>query len=98
TVPPPAGGPAAPLRALIFDSWYDSYRGVIMLVRIFEGTVKPRQKIMFMSNRHEDEVSEVGVFAPKARGKDNLIAGDVRFVVANVKVIHDAKVGDTLTE
>ena len=98
TVPPPKGDPAAPLKALIFDSWYDSYRGVIMLVRIFEGTVRPRQKIMFMSNRREYEVSEVGVFAPKAREKSELIAGEVGFVVANVKVIQDAKVGDTLTE
>src|SRR5213595_2860269 len=97
-VPPPQGDPAAPLKALIFDSWYDSYRGVIMLVRIFEGTVKPRQKIIFMSNRREYEVSEVGVFAPKAREKGDLIAGEVGFVVANVKVIQDAKVGDTLTD
>ena len=98
TVPPPAGDPEAPLKALIFDSWYDSYRGVIMLVRIVEGTVRPRQKIMFMSNRREYEVSEVGVFAPKAREKGDLIAGEVGFVVANVKVIQDAKVGDTLTD
>src|SRR5438309_12063607 len=69
-----------------------------MLVRIFEGTVRPRQKMIFMSNRREYEVSEVGVFAPKARGKDSLMAGEVGFVVANVKVIHDAKVGDTLTD
>ncbi len=98
TVPPPAGDPEAPLQALIFDSWYDSYRGVIMLVRVVEGTVRPRQKIMFMSNRREYEVSEVGVFAPKAQGKGDLIAGEVGFVVANVKVIQDAKVGDTLTD
>jgi GTP-binding protein LepA len=98
TVPPPAGDPEAPLKALIFDSWYDSYRGVIMLVRVVEGTVRPRQKIMFISNRREYEVSEVGVFAPKARGKGDLIAGEVGFVVANVKVIQDAKVGDTLTD
>ena len=92
------GDPEAPLKALIFDSWYDSYRGVIMLVRIVEGTVRPRQKIIFMSNRREYEVSEVGVFAPKAREKGDLIAGEVGFVVANVKVIQDAKVGDTLTD
>ena len=98
TVPPPAGDPEAPLKALIFDSWYDSYRGVIMLVRIVEGTVRPRQKIIFMSNRREYEVSEVGEFAPKAREKGDLIAGEVGFVVANVKVIQDAKVGDTLTD
>ncbi len=97
-IPPPSGDPEAPLKALIFDSWYDSYRGVIMLCRIEEGTVRPRQKIIFMSNKREYEVAEVGVFAPKARGKENLIAGEVGFVVANVKVIHDAKVGDTLTD
>jgi GTP-binding protein LepA len=97
-VPPPSGDPEAPLKALIFDSWYDSYRGVIMLVRVVEGTLRPRQKIVFMSNRHEYEVSDVGVFAPKARTKPELFAGEVGFVVANVKVIQDAKVGDTLTE
>ena len=97
-IPPPKGDPKGPLEALIFDSWYDSYRGVIMLVRIVEGTVRPRQKMMFMSNRREYEVSDVGVFSPKARPKDELIAGEVGFVVANVKVIHDAKVGDTLTD
>jgi GTP-binding protein LepA len=97
-VPPPAGDPEGPLKALIFDSWYDSYRGVIMLVRVMEGTLRPRQKIIFMSNGHEYEVSEVGVFAPKAKGKPDLFAGEVGFLVANVKVIQDAKVGDTLTE
>jgi GTP-binding protein LepA len=97
-VPPPSGDPAAPLKALIFDSWYDSYRGVVMLVRVVEGTLKPKQKIFFMSNRREYEVTELGVFAPKARGKVELFAGEVGFVVANVKVIQDAKVGDTLTE
>ena len=97
-VPPPQGDPAAPLKALIFDSWYDTYRGVIMLVRIVDGTMKPKQKIMFMSNRHEYEVTDVGVFAPKAKAKSELFAGEVGFVVANVKVIQDAKVGDTLTE
>src|SRR5205814_1349219 len=98
TVPPPVGDPEAPLKALIFDSWYDTYRGVIMLVRVEEGTVRPRQKMIFMSNKREYEVAEVGVFAPKARGKTELIAGEVGFVVANVKVIQDAKVGDTLTD
>ncbi|GAC1604383.1 MAG: hypothetical protein NVS4B10_17360 [Myxococcales bacterium] len=97
-VPPPSGDPEGPLKALIFDSWYDSYRGVIMLVRVVEGTLRPKQKIIFMSNGHEYEVSDVGVFAPKAKGKPELVAGEVGFVVANVKVIQDAKVGDTLTE
>src|SRR5207237_2782965 len=86
------------VKALSCDGWYGSYRGVSMLVRVVEGTVRPRQKIIFMSNRREYEVSEVGVFAPKARPKDDLIAGEVGFVVANVKVIQDAKVGDTLTD
>ena len=98
TVPPPAGDPEAPLKALIFDSWYDTYRGVIMLVRVFEGTLRPKQKIVFMSNKREYEVADVGVFAPKARGKAVLIAGEVGFMVANVKIIQDAKVGDTVTE
>src|SRR5207302_1667027 len=62
-IPPPDGDPAAPLKALIFDSWYDTYRGVIMLVRIQQGTVRPRQKIIFMSNKREYEVAETGVFA-----------------------------------
>ncbi len=97
-VPPPEGDPSAPLKALIFDSWYDTYRGVIMLVRVVEGTLKPRQKIVFMSNGREYEVSDVGVNAPKPRGKTELIAGEVGFLIANVKVIQDAKVGDTLTE
>jgi GTP-binding protein LepA len=97
-VPAPQGDPAAPLKALIFDSWYDSYRGVIMLVRVVEGTLRAKQRIMFMSNRREYEVSDVGVNAPKPRTKESLIAGEVGFVVANVKVIQDAKVGDTLTE
>ena len=97
-VPPPEGDPEGPLKVLIFDSWYDSYRGVVMLVRVFEGTLRPKQKIKFMSNGREYEVAELGVFAPKARPKPELMAGEVGFLVANVKVIHDAKVGDTITE
>jgi GTP-binding protein LepA len=97
-VPPPEGDPEGPLKVLIFDSWYDSYRGVVMLVRVFEGTLRPKQKIKFMSNGREYEVAELGVFSPKARPKPELIAGEVGFLVANVKVIHDAKVGDTVTE
>jgi GTP-binding protein LepA len=96
-VPAPTGDPEAPLQALIFDSWYDTYRGVIVLVRVFQGTLRPKDKIKFMSNGREYEVTDVGVFAPKARGKTELMAGEVGFVVANVKVIQDAKVGDTIT-
>jgi len=97
-VPPPSGDPAAPLKAIVFDSWYDSYRGVVMLVRVFEGTIEPRQRILFFSNNKEFEVQELGVFAPFSRPVDRLIAGDVGVVVANVKDVHDAKVGDTITE
>src|SRR5512136_1536305 len=96
-VPPPAGDPASALKALVFDSWYDSYRGVVMLVRVFEGTLRPRQRILFFSNRKEFEVQELGVFTPFSRPVSELMAGDVGVVVANVKDVHDAKVGDTIT-
>ena len=96
-VPPPRGDPGAPLKAIIFDSWYDSYRGVVMLVRVFEGSVRPRDRIRLWSNRKEFEVQELGVFAPFSRPVGALIAGEVGVVVANVKDVHDAKVGDTIT-
>jgi GTP-binding protein LepA len=91
-VPPPAGDPEGPLKALIFDSWYDTYRGVVMLVRVFEGTLRPGQRIFFFSNRKEFEVQDLGVFAPFSRPVQRLM------VVANVKDVYDAKVGDTITE
>jgi GTP-binding protein LepA len=97
-VPPPSGDPAAPLKAIIFDSWYDSYRGVVMLVRVFEGTLRPGQQILLFSNKKEFEVQGLGVFAPFSRPVQQLIAGEVGVVVANVKDVHDAKVGDTITE
>ncbi len=97
-VPPPRGDPEAPLKALIFDSWYDTYRGVVMLVRVFEGAIAPRTRIQLWSNRKEFEVQELGVFAPFSRPVAKLIAGEVGVVVANVKDVHDAKVGDTITE
>ncbi len=97
-VPPPAGDPEAPLKALIFDSWYDTYRGVVMLVRVFEGTLRPGQQILLFSNRKEFEVQGLGVFAPFSRPVQQLQAGEVGVVVANVKDVHDAKVGDTITE
>jgi len=97
-VPPPDGDPEAPLKAIIFDSWYDSYRGVVMLVRVFEGTLATKQKIQLWSNKRECEVQELGVFAPFSRPVAKLIAGEVGVVVANVKDVHDAKVGDTITE
>jgi GTP-binding protein LepA len=97
-VPPPRGDPDAPLKALVFDSWYDSYRGVVMLVRVLEGTMRAKQKLLFFSNRKVHEAQEVGVFSPFATPKSELIAGEVGFIVANVKEVADAKVGDTLTE
>jgi GTP-binding protein LepA len=97
-VPPPAGDPDHPLKAIIFDSWYDSYRGVVMLVRVFDGTLRPKQKIRLWSNRKEFEVQELGIFSPFAQPVQSLTAGEVGVVVANVKEVHDAKVGDTITE
>jgi GTP-binding protein LepA len=97
-VPPPQGDPAAPLKAIVFDSWYDSYRGVVMLVRVFEGTLAPKQRIRLWSNRKEFEVQELAVFSPFSRPVDWLIAGEVGVVVANMKDVHDAKVGDTVTD
>jgi GTP-binding protein LepA len=97
-VPSPKGDTEAPLKAIIFDSWYDTYRGVVMLVRVFEGTLKPKQKILLWSNKREFEVQELGVFAPFSVSVPQLMAGEVGVCVANVKDVHDAKVGDTITE
>ena len=97
-IPPPSGDPAGPLKALIFDSWYDSYRGVVMLVRVLEGTLALKQKVVFFSNNKHFEVQELGVFSPFSRPVTQLMAGEVGVLVANVKEIADAKVGDTVTE
>ncbi|KFE70378.1 translation elongation factor 4 [Hyalangium minutum] len=98
TVPPPKGEPNAPLKALIFDSWYDNYRGVVTLVRVLEGTLKLKQKIKMFSNNKVFEVQELGVFSPFSRPVQQLMAGEVGVLVANVKELQDAKVGDTVTE
>ncbi|AKU91029.1 translation elongation factor 4 [Vulgatibacter incomptus] len=97
-IPPPKGSSASPLKALIFDSWYDSYRGVVMLIRILEGTLSPKQQIQLWSNNRKFEVQSVGHFKPKAVPADRLIPGEVGFVIANIKDVHDAKVGDTITD
>jgi len=97
-VPPPKGEPSAPLKALVFDSWYDNYRGVVMLVRVLEGTLTLKQKIMLFSNKKKFEVQELGVFNPFSRPVPQLMAGEVGVLVANVKELADAKVGDTITE
>jgi GTP-binding protein LepA len=97
-VPPPKGLPEAPLRALIFDSWFDSYRGVIVLVRVFEGRVRKGQKIRLWSNQQTYEVETVGYQSPKATPCDELSAGEVGFLSANIKTVSDAKIGDTILD
>jgi len=97
-VPPPTGKPDAPLKALVFDSWYDNYRGVVMLVRVFEGTLKKKQLIRLWHNQKKFEVQELAVIAPFSTPVEQLIAGEVGILVANIKELSDAKVGDTITE
>jgi GTP-binding protein LepA len=97
-VPPPKGSYDAPLKALIFDSWFDVYRGVIMLVRLIDGTIKPGMKIRLVSNGQTYEVEKVGVSTPKMQEVDQLSVGEVGFVVANIKKVSDTKIGDTITE
>jgi GTP-binding protein LepA len=96
-VPPPRGDPAAPLRALIFDSHYDTYRGVITYVRVVDGEIIPRSKIRMMNTGKVHEVDEVGWFAPGPRPAEKLTAGEVGYVTAAIKNVIDARVGDTIT-
>jgi len=96
-VPPPKGDKNAPLQALIVDSWFDNYVGVVMLVRIVNGTLKPKDKILFMANGAQHLAEHVGVFTPKSQARKNLSAGQVGFVIAGIKELKDAKVGDTIT-
>ncbi|ANZ99829.1 elongation factor 4 [Carnobacterium divergens] len=96
-VPAPTGDLDAPLKALIFDSVYDSYRGVILNVRIVDGTVKPGDKIKMMSNGATFEVAEVGIFSPKTIKRDFLMVGDVGYITASIKTVKDTQVGDTIT-
>jgi len=97
-VPPPKGDPDGPLKAMIFDSWYDSYRGAYMLVRVIDGEIKRRQRIRLMATRAEYEVEDVGIFTPKIRPVDSLSVGEVGWVVANIKNVAEVKIGDTVTE
>ncbi len=96
-VPAPSGDLEAPLKALIFDSVYDSYRGVVLNVRITDGVVKPGDKIQLMSNGKIFDVTEVGVFSPKAVARDFLMVGDVGYITASIKTVQDTRVGDTVT-
>jgi GTP-binding protein LepA len=97
-VPPPKGSLDAPLRALIFDSWFDSYRGVIILVRVLDGRLRLKQKIRLWSNGQVFEVEALGYQAPKATPCDELAAGEVGFLSANIKTVSDAKIGDTIVD
>ena len=97
-VPAPQGSRAEPLKALIFDSWFDLYRGVIVLVRVIDGTLRPGMRIRLVSNGRAYEVERVGVQTPKMEAVPELSAGEVGFVIANIKKVSDTQIGDTLTE
>ena len=96
-VPPPTGNAADPLQALIIDSWFDNYVGVVMLIRVVNGTLKPKEKITLMANGSSHLVEHVGVFSPKSVDRPELSAGQVGFVIAGIKELKAAKVGDTVT-
>lgn len=96
-IPPPIGNSDAPLKALLFDSWYDQYQGVIILVRIFDGTIKKGDKIQLMATNSTFEALKVGVFSPVMMEVAELAAGEVGFIIAGIKDVADAKVGDTVT-
>jgi len=97
-LPPPAGDAQAPLKALIFDSWYDAYRGVVIVVRVIDGVLRGRMKIRLMALGQEYDVEQVGVFTPKPVQVDELGVGEVGFFTATIKKVSDAKLGDTVTE
>jgi GTP-binding protein LepA len=97
-VPPPSGSYDAPLKALIFDSWYDPYRGVVVLVRVVDGTLSKRQRIRLMITGGTYDIEDLGVFSPKAEPRDTLSVGEVGFVIANIKKISDCQIGDTITD
>ena len=96
-VPPPQGDVNAPLKALIIDSWFDNYVGVVMLVRVIDGTLKPKDKLLLMAAGATYNCEQVGVFTPKSVAREQLSAGDVGFIIAGIKEIDAAKVGDTVT-
>ena len=96
-VPPPVGDPAARLQALVIDSWFDNYIGVVMLVRIVQGRLRPKDRVMLMSTNADYVCEQIGVFTPKSQNREELSAGEVGFVVAGIKELRAAKVGDTIT-
>ncbi|HEX5434731.1 MAG TPA: GTP-binding protein, partial [Candidatus Angelobacter sp.] len=97
-LPPPKGNPDHHLQALIFDSWFDPYRGVIVLTRVFEGTIRRGMKIRLWSNGKTFDLETLGVHTPKPVEVDELVAGEVGFMIANIKNVADSKIGDTITE
>ena len=97
-LPPPKGNPESRLQALIFDSWFDPYRGVIVLTRIFHGTLRKQMKIRLWSNGRSFDVETLGVLTPKPVEVEELVAGEVGFMIANIKNVADTKIGDTITE
>lgn len=96
-IPAPKGDPASPLKALIIDSWFDNYVGVVMLVRVMDGTLRPKDRIQFMSTGTQYLCEQVGVFTPKSQSRTALSAGEVGFIIAGIKELKAAKVGDTVT-
>lgn len=97
-VPAPSGDNSAPLKALIIDSWFDNYVGVVMLVRIVDGCLKVKDKVRFMASRVETQIEQLGVFTPKALQRQELSAGEVGFLITGIKELQTAKVGDTITQ
>jgi GTP-binding protein LepA len=97
-LPPPEGDPDAPLKALIFDSWYDSYRGVVIVARVLEGTIRNGMKVTLMNTKQDHEVESLGVFSPKPIPIESLGPGEVGFIACGIKVVADAQIGDTVTE
>ena len=97
-IPPPRGNPENPLKALIFDSWFDSYQGVIVYVRLYEGSVAPGMRIRLMSSGNVFEVGQVGIFTPALRPVERLMAGEVGYVAAGIRDVRLSRVGDTMTE
>lgn len=97
-IPPPKGDPSSPLRAMIFDSWFDNYLGVIILVRVFDGSIKKGMRIKLFATQSEYEVQKLGILTPYPKEIDTLLTGEVGFVVAGIKNISDTKIGDTVTD
>jgi GTP-binding protein LepA len=96
-IPAPKGDPSAPLKALIIDSWFDNYVGVVMLVRVMDGVLRPRDKMLLMASKAVHLCEQVGVFTPKSKNRESLGAGEVGFIISGIKELKSAKVGDTVT-